>query len=118
MGWFSRERRWRAESRAPRTLEDTARAGNRRLLVMRLVVVLLFSVLSLQLLRFQVWSDGRYQLKAESNRLRLEVTEPARGLIYDRQHNPLVKNVASYTAVIVPADIPKGQEQSVYFQLS
>src|SRR5947208_928108 len=104
MGWFTRDRRWRAESRPQRTEEDAARSSNRRLIVVRLVVVLLFSVLSLQLLRFQVWSGGRYQLKAESNRLRLQTTEPARGLIYDRQHNPLVRNVASYTAVVVPAD--------------
>lgn len=118
MGLFSRERRWRAESRQPQNEEDEARASNRRLVVMRLVVVLLFSVLSLQLLRFQVWSGGRYQLKAESNRLRLQVTAPSRGLIYDRNHQPLVKNVASYTAVIVPADIPKGREQDLYYQLS
>ncbi len=118
MGWFTRDRRWRAESRPQRTEEDAARSSNRRLIVVRLVVVLLFSVLSLQLLRFQVWSGGRYQLKAESNRLRQQTTEPARGLIYDRQHDPLVKNVASYTAVVVPADIPKGQEQATYYQLS
>lgn len=118
MGLFSRERRWRAESRTPRTEEDASRSSNRRLIVVRLLVVLLFSVLSLQLLRFQVWSGGRYQLRAESNRLRLTVTEAPRGLIYDRNHNPLVQNIASYTAVIIPADVPKGADRDTYYQLS
>ena len=118
MGLFSRERRWRAESRTPRTEEDLSRASNRRLIVVRLVVVLLFCALALQLLRFQVWSGGRYQLKAESNRLRLTVTESPRGLIYDRNHNPLVENIASYTAIVIPADIPKGADRDTFYHLS
>ncbi len=118
MGLFSRERRWRSQPRRTHTEEDASRTSSRRLIVVRLAVVLLFCALSLQLLRFQIWSGGRYQLKAESNRLRLVTVPPPRGLLYDRNHNPLVRNVASYTAVIVPADLPKGQENDVYFQLS
>lgn len=118
MGLFSRERRWRTRTRSVQTEEDLARSGRRRLIVVRLAVVLLFSVLSLQLFRFQVLSGGRYQLKAETNRLRL-VDEPApRGLIYDRNRNPLVQNVASYAAIVTPADLPKGRERDVYFKLS
>jgi len=118
MSGFRRERRWRSESRPARSEEAFARSSSRRLLVLRFVVVALFSILSLQLLRFQAWSGGRYQLKADSNRVRLVDTQPARGLVYDRQHNPLVRNVASYTAVVVPADIPKGHESELYFKLS
>jgi penicillin-binding protein 2 len=118
MGWFSRERRWRSQPRRMHSEEDASRTSGRRLIVIRLVVMLLFCALSLQLLRFQVWSGGRYQLKAESNRLRLVTVPAPRGLMYDRNHNPLVRNVASYTAVIVPADLPKGQENDIYYQLS
>jgi len=78
----------------------------------------LFSLLVLQLARFQVWNSGHYQLKAESNRIQLDVTKAARGLMYDRNHNALVTNIASYSAVVIPADLPKGSEQDVYFRLS
>src|SRR5437016_5660923 len=98
MRWFRRERRWRSQPRATRT-EDPVRSSARRLIVIRLVVVVLFSALSLQLLRFQLLDSGRYQLKEETNRLRLVQTDAARGLIYDRHRMPLVQNVASYTAV-------------------
>jgi len=86
MGLFSRERRWRSQPRRAHTEEDASRTSVRRLIVIRLAVVLLFCALSLQLLRFQVWSGGRYQLKAESNRLRLLTVPAPRGLMYDRNH--------------------------------
>src|SRR5436190_11714347 len=101
MGLFRRERRWRSQGRSERDGfdADPVRTSRRRLIIIRLAVVALFSVLSLQLLRFQVFNNGRYQLKAETNRVRLEQTEPPRGLIYDRNHVQLAHNVASYTAV-------------------
>jgi len=118
MGLFRRERRWRSRQERRPTEEDLVRAGNRRLIVMRLVCVLIFAVLSLQLLRFQVFNSGRYQLKAESNRLRLQTIPPPRGIILDRNGQPLVRNVPAFSAVIVPADIPKGRETDTYYQLS
>jgi penicillin-binding protein 2 len=36
---------------------------------------------------------------------------PLRGLIYDRSGAPLVQNVANYTAVITPADLPDDKEK-------
>jgi penicillin-binding protein 2 len=118
MGLFRRERRWRARQERRQTEEDQVRSSNHRLIVVRLVCVLLFSVLGIQLLRFQILNSGRYQLKAESNRLRAEAITPPRGIILDRNHNPLVRNVPSYSAVVIPADIPKGQEDNTYYQLS
>src|SRR6185437_11418325 len=118
MGFFKRERRWRARQVRRQTEEDQVRSSNRRLVVMRLVCVVLFSVLGIQLLRFQILNSGRYQLRAESNRLRAQVVAPSRGIILDRNGNPLVRNVPSYSAVVIPADVPKGHEDDTYYQLS
>jgi penicillin-binding protein 2 len=118
MGFFKRERRWRARQVRRQTEEDQVRSSNRRLVVMRLVCVVLFSVLGIQLLRFQILNSGRYQLRAESNRLRAQVVAPSRGIILDRNGNPLVRNVPSYSAVVIPADVPKGREDDTYYQLS
>src|SRR5579883_718417 len=104
MGLFSRERRWRTRPRRRQDPADGTRTSNRRLIVVRMVIVLLFCVLSLQLIRFQLLSGSHYQLESEDNRVRLVAIAPSRGLIFDRNHVPLVQNVASYTAVIVPAD--------------
>jgi penicillin-binding protein 2 len=115
MGFFKRERRWRARQVHRQTEEDQVRSSNRRLIVMRLVCVVLFSVLGIQLLRFQILNSGRYQLRAESNRLRAQVVAPSRGIILDRNGNPLVRNVPSYSAVVIPADVPKGHEDDTYY---
>jgi penicillin-binding protein 2 len=42
---------------------------------------------------------------------------PLRGLIYDRNGAPLVQNVANYTAVITPADLPDEHEDEVFARL-
>ena len=118
MRFFNRQRRWRSATRTIESAEHAARADSRRINAVRLAVVVLFSVLILQLARFQIGSSGHYQLQAESNRVRLDTVKAGRGLIYDRNHQPLVTNVASYSAVVIPANLPKNGEQDVYFRLS
>src|SRR5579862_8676691 len=110
MQWFRRQRRWRSRPMRRRAETDVAKVANRRLIVLRLVVVLALAVLSVQLVRFQLLDSGRYRLEATDNRLRTDTTTAPRGLILDRNGNELVRNVPAFSAVVIPADIPKGQE--------
>jgi len=114
MDFFRGERRWRSQK--PKRRED-AYAPGRKFLLLHILVVLLFGILTIQLVRMQVFQSDDYQAQAENNRLRELQVLPMRGLIYDRNRAPLVENVANYSAVIVPADLPAKEEAAVFARL-
>lgn len=49
--------------------------------------------------------DQNYKVFAANNSLRKEVIFPARGLIYDRKGNILVRNVTIYDVMVIPAKV-------------
>ena len=55
----------------------------------------------------QVARGNYYYDLAEGNRIRVERLEAKRGVIYDRQGRPLVRNSANFLLYFVPADLPK-----------
>lgn len=99
----NRRRRWRSQRREETPSADTFQ---RKFLGLRLLVLLLFTALTFQLIRMQVLEANTYQERAEHNRLRLVSVMPSRGLIYDRYGEPLVENVPSFVAGVIPADLP------------
>ena len=107
-------RRWRSEkpSRPGRAL-----LGGRNLFLLQGLIFLLFGILTLQLVRMQVFEADRYEQRAQNNRLRELEVLPLRGLIYDRNGAPLVQNVANYTAVVTPADLPDEHQEEVFASL-
>jgi penicillin-binding protein 2 len=106
--------RWRSEK--PRRGEHAFLSGQNLFLLQALILVL-FGILTIQLVRMQVLEVDDYQQRAENNRLRELQVLPLRGLIYDRNGTPLVQNVANYTAVITPADLPDEHEDEVFARL-
>jgi len=109
--------RWRSQK--PKRREDAYNPG-RKFLFLHILIVLLFAILTIQLVRMQVIEGDDYRAQAENNRLRELQILPARGLIYDRNYNldqPLVENVAKFSAVIVPADLPAKEEATVFARL-
>ncbi len=100
-----RRRRWRPETPAPRGRE----LFQRRFLILKGLIVLLFGVLLLQLVRMQIIDHDHYSAQANDNRLRKIAVLPARGLIYDRNGRQLVQNQPVFSAAVVPADVPKSQ---------
>ncbi|TAK29370.1 MAG: penicillin-binding protein 2 [Chloroflexota bacterium] len=102
---------WRPPKRRRR--KDEARALRRRFLLLRGVIMIAFLVLAVQLWRLQVVEGQQYRAKAEENRLRLDTIRAPRGVIYDRNRSPLVRNVASFTVGVVPAALPKQQREEI-----
>lgn len=84
---------------------------------LRALVILLFGILIIQLVRLQVIHGDEYAERAEINALREVQIPAARGLIVDREGRPLVRNVASFSAAILPADLPDRAEIGVYQQI-
>ncbi|MBP7891393.1 MAG: penicillin-binding protein 2, partial [Arenimonas sp.] len=67
------------------------------LLVTAVMAALLFGYFNLQVLRFD-----EYREQADSNRIRLKPTMPARGLIYDSKGRLLTDNVSAYRLELTP----------------
>ena len=55
-------------------------------------ILLLFGILTVQLVRLQLLRHDEFVARAASNRVRTIDIPPARGLIYDRDGNLLVEN--------------------------
>ncbi len=98
------------------------RSPRERLLVRFVAFAVITSVvvgaLGLRLFQLQVAEGGHYATLADDNRMILQSTPSARGLIYDRNGVELVKNVPSFTVKIRPADLPFSKRESVVARLA
>lgn len=73
-----------------------------------LVVAALTLILFGRLLELQVVRGATLRTAAEENRLRRTPIKASRGIIFDRNGEPLVKNVPDLALQVIPADLPEG----------
>lgn len=59
----------------------------------------------------QIIKGGYYYSLAEGNRIRVERVEARRGVIYDANHKPLVRNIANFLLYFVPSDLPANEAE-------
>lgn len=59
----------------------------------------------------QVVKGEHYSGMAEGNRIRVHDIPARRGIIYDRQERPLVRNKADFVLYLVPGDLPEETEK-------
>jgi len=85
--------------------------SKKRVVLFSLVIPIVLVLLAGRLFQLQIL-DGKYLLSlAEKNRIRTEIERPARGIIYDRNKEPLIKNLPSFDIVIIPSDLPKEEAE-------
>src|SRR5947209_8408318 len=70
------------------------------------------AALGTQLWRLQVFGGSGFRELADNNRFRLSRLEPPRGVVYDRNDEPLARNRPSYVVAVVPADLPREPERA------
>lgn len=70
------------------------------------VVLIVFIVLISRTFFLQIVQGNSLKAAAEENRYRINITRAPRGVIYDSKKQMLVKNVPSFDATIIPADLP------------
>ncbi len=87
--------------------------------VLRIAVVVLFLVLGGRLVQMQLVDGAEYAQRSELNRIIVESVPPTRGLIFDRNGQPLVQNSGSFTALITPGFLPEepGSRYRLYLYL-
>ena len=106
--------RWRSSRTRKR---DEAAAQKVKFRALHFGILILFSLLVAQLCRMQIVNGAEYRQRAEYNRLRLLPIPAQRGVIYDRNGKLLVRNVPSFTAAIVPADLPLEKQGDICAKL-
>ncbi|MDQ2966260.1 MAG: hypothetical protein M3R57_10475, partial [Chloroflexota bacterium] len=71
-----------------------------------LAIVLAISCLTARLFYLQIANGAGYASQAQRNQTVLQPLVASRGLIYDRDGEVLVRNVAAFDVKIRPADLP------------
>ena len=93
-----------------RNFEAEEKLFFRRALVAFALVVICFIILGVNLYRIQVDQHSYYQTRSNENDIKMIPIAPTRGLIYDRNGIPLVRNVTWYDILITPYKIDNMQE--------
>ncbi|MFN0093492.1 MAG: penicillin-binding protein 2 [Dehalococcoidia bacterium] len=102
---------------APSGKSRTRPHGN--LGALRVAVVVLFAILTAQLARMQILDGDAYSQRSKENHVTQRFTLPPRGLIYDRNGEPLVRNDPVYHAIIVPEFLPpkRADRDAIFLRL-
>ncbi len=81
-----------------------------RITLLQLVVLAVFVLFGLRLWQLSVVAGEQYRVAAQQNRTRLVRTDAARGVLYDRTHELLVRNVPRFDVLLIPAYLPDEDE--------
>lgn len=79
--------------------------------VVWILILIFFGILLLRLINLTVIKMPQYRLISEGNRLRTRFSPPPRGLIEDRLGTSLVKNTATFSLLLYPAELPAKKEE-------
>jgi penicillin-binding protein 2 len=84
------------------------------------IISLVAVILIVQLINLQIVNGQKNALYADGNRIRQRITRAERGVIYDKDKQVLVRNLASFDLTLTPSQLPKdkAQESQVINQAS
>ena len=78
--------------------------------ILRGSILVLFGILTLRLVQMQIIDGADYARRSAENHIVTANILPTRGLIVDRNGEPLVENVAEYTAMLTPEFLPNDKD--------
>ncbi|MCE5312378.1 MAG: hypothetical protein LLF86_04415, partial [Nitrospiraceae bacterium] len=77
----------------------------KRIKIAAYVVMAVFVLLAFRVWYLQIVNGDKYRAISENNRLRIIKTPAPRGIIFDRNKTPLVKNIPVFSVSINPENI-------------
>jgi len=86
--------------------------GAPRVVALCLLILCIFGIFSLRLWNLQFVQGEAYRVRADRQRLRPVTIPTTRGIIYDRDGTPLVRNIPSFDIAIVPAYLPDDEDEA------
>lgn len=97
-----------ADNEAP-TVEDEKSAS--KYYTILIIIAFVFVGLTGRAFYLQVINGKKSLALAQENRFRQQVIRAPRGLFYDRNKVPLVKNIPNYEVTVIPNDLPKDEKE-------
>lgn len=85
--------------------------SQKRLTIFLFFIFLILGVLFFKAGYLQIVKGNYYRGVAEGNRIRTIPIGAERGVIYDKNLKPLVKNVPTFSLYLIPSDLPKDEEE-------
>src|SRR5262249_17400640 len=82
-----------------------------RLTFFQAIMVAVFLLFGFRMYDLQIANHDEYQAKADANRLNQLPLASERGVIVDRNGQPLAKNVPAFNVPIIPAQLPDDTNQ-------
>lgn len=82
-----------------------------KIYIIFIVIFIFISLLISKVAWLQIVKGGYYYEMAEGNRVRIKRIEAKRGVVYDRNMKPLVRNRANFMLYAIPADLPDEQDK-------
>src|SRR5512143_692948 len=82
--------------------------SSNRILIMGYLLIAGFAIILIRLWQLQVLQGSAFRTISESNRMRVIGVPAPRGIIFDRNGIPLVKNVPYFCASVIPAEFTGG----------
>lgn len=76
-----------------------------RLLVAACIMLVMIGILLARIGWLQIARNDYFTTRSKDNRMRVEVVQPVRGLIYDRNGNILAQNLPAYRLVVIPEQV-------------
>src|SRR4030043_1861478 len=80
-----------------------------KILIICYIAIGAFLLLIMRLWQLQILQGSEYRKLSEANRLRVITTPAPRGIIFDRNGIPLVKNSPYYYASLIPDEFDKSK---------
>lgn len=87
-----------------------------RFSIMTIFMFCIWIIIFGRIFYLQIINGSDYRLFADENRIRVKRVDPNRGIIYDKNMKPLLKNGASFSLQILPIDLPKNNDELLSFQ--
>ena len=81
--------------------------GERKLRMAFSALAVLLAIVVVRAAHVQIIKSGDYARLAEGNRSRMLLVPVERGVMYDRNGTPLVRNIPDFSVSVTPADLPK-----------
>lgn len=82
-----------------------------RFSIMTILMFCIWIIIFGKIFYLQIINGNNYRLFADENRIRVKRVDPNRGIIYDKNMKPLLKNGASFSLQILPIDLPKNNDE-------
>jgi penicillin-binding protein 2 len=97
---------------------QTERAGTEKIVIISYIIIAGFLLILLRLWQLQILQGPELRRISESNRLRVIGVPAPRGIIFDRNKIPLVRNTAFFCASVIPQEFDKNSIASLSRLLS